>query len=178
MLLDAGVSVDAVASDVDESALACEDPVRLAVGLAAQKAEAVAARMPDRWVLGADQVLADEGGIFGKPASEADQRARLLSMRGRSHRLITGWALRGPGAPVDAHAVTTMHMRADVELAEIDAYVATREGLYCAGGYAAEGLGGFLFSKVDGDWYNVIGLPLFDVIGALRERGWRFEGRS
>ena len=174
VLVNAGLDVECVAPGVDESQERSSDPVVFAMSLAARKAEAVAVRYPDRWVIGCDQVLWDGHEIFGKPPSREAQMQRLSAMRGASHRLITGWALRGPGAPHDAVTTTVMHMRADVSDAELEAYVATGEGDGCAGGYAVEGRGGFMFSRVDGDWYNVIGIPLFEVLTALRARGWRF----
>ncbi|HMV67162.1 MAG TPA: nucleoside triphosphate pyrophosphatase, partial [Myxococcota bacterium] len=174
MLEDAGVRVEAVASGFDERSVHDADPVALARRLAAGKAEAVAALRPGDWVLGADQVVYDGDEVFGKPSDPQDHRARLLAMRGRRHALVTAWALRGPGEPADGVAVTWMHTRAEVSEAEIERYVATGEGSGCAGGYAVEGRGSFLFERVEGDWFNVIGLPLLDVMTALRARGWRF----
>jgi septum formation protein len=174
MLEDAGVRVTGIAPGVEERLDQDVEPARLASRLAASKADAVAARCPGRWVLGADQVVHDGMEIFGKPKNEEDHRARLLAMRGRSHALVTGWALRGPGDPADGLAVTWMHVRSTLSEEEIARYVATGEGTHCAGGYAAERLGAFLFERVEGDWFNVIGLPLFDVLSALRARGWRF----
>lgn len=178
LLEDAGIAVDCAASGVDERAVRIADPVQLARALAAQKAEAVSGQHPDRWVLGADQVAHLAGECFGKPESRSDQRARLRWLRGQTHELVTGWCLRGPGAPHDAHVITRMRVRAEVSDAEIDAYVACGEGEGCAGGYAIEGRGAFLFSAVEGDWFNVVGLPVLDVWTALRARGWRFGGEG
>lgn len=176
VLVNAGLDVECVAPGVDESLERSPDPVVFAVSLAGRKADAVADRYPDRWVIGCDQVLWDGREIFGKPPSREAQFERLAAMRGASHQLVTGWALRGPGPAHDAVTTTVMHMRADITDAELAAYVATGEGEGCAGGYAVEGRGGFMFSRVEGDWYNVIGIPLFDVLTALRARGWRFGG--
>lgn len=177
MLEDAGVPVIGVAPGVDERAVVDPDPARLASWLAASKAEAVARAHPDRWVLGADQVVHDGAEVFGKPLDASDQRTRLLAMRGRRHALVTGWSLRGPGQPADGLAVTWMYVRADLGVDEVERYVASGEGAGCAGGYAVEGRGAFLFERIEGDWFNVIGLPLLDVMSALRARGWRF-GRN
>jgi septum formation protein len=174
LLEDAGISVACEAPGVDERAVQIADPVRLARELAARKADVVGGRYPGRWVLGADQVAHLDGEIFGKPEDPDDHRARLRSLRGRAHELVTGWALRGPGEPLTAHVTTRMLMRDDVSDAEIDAYVASGEADGCAGGYAIEGRGAFLFRQVDGDWFNVVGLPVLDVWTALRARGWRF----
>jgi septum formation protein len=176
LLTDAGLVVRARSPGVDERAVTADGPVALALELARRKADAVAALEPGAWVIGADQVVHQAGEVFGKPLDADDHAARLRSMRGRAHELVTGWALRGPGGPVEGVATTRLVVRADVTDAEIDAYVASGEGSGCAGGYAVESRGVFLFEAIDGDWFNVIGLPLLDVLGALRARGWRFGG--
>ncbi len=140
------------------------------------KAAAVAEDNPHDWVLGADQVAHQDGEMFGKPRDAADHLERLRSMRGRTHALVTAWVLVGPGEAARGVCTTRMHVRADLEEAEIRAYVLSGEGSGCAGGYAAEGHGGALFARVEGDWFNVIGLPVLDVLEALRARGWRMGG--
>ena len=90
---------------------------------------------------------------------------------------MTAWCLVTPaGDERAAVARTRLSMRADLEDAELKAYVAPGEGSGCAGGYAIEGHGAWLFEHVDGDWNNIIGLPLFDVISALRDLGVRYDG--
>lgn len=179
MLADAGVFARGVASGVDEDHRGVTDPVVLSTMLAERKAAAVADRFPDAWVLGADQVVCDgrdRTRIWGKPKDPRDHLESLRSMRGRSHFLVTGWVLLGPGLRRVGHCETELYVRADLTDAELEAYVATGEGSGCAGGYTAEGKGAFLFERIDGDWFNVLGLPLLDVMGALRELGWRFTG--
>lgn len=173
LLHQAGVDAEAVPPDLDEAQIVGLDAVDTARRRAQAKAEAVAAAHPEQWVLGADQVVHDGQEVFGKPKDPADHVARLTSMRGRSHTLHSAWALRGPGDPADGVAATTMHVREDVTDAEIAAYVAAGEGSGCAGGYMLEQRGAFLFRRVDGDFFNVLGLPLLDVMTALRARGWR-----
>jgi septum formation protein len=186
LLADAGLAVTCEGPGVDERAVAIADPVRLARALALQKARAVLARHPQAWVIGADQVADDLGPSgrvddfggppFGKPADPADHLARLRALVGRKHALVTGFCIVGPRSEHVDHEITVMHVRADLEDDELRAYVATGEGSGCAGGYAAEGRGIFLFDRIDGDWTNVIGLPVLRVIGVLRELGWRFGG--
>jgi septum formation protein len=176
LLRDAGLTFDAVGSEFDESTVHRDDPVELVRELARCKAASVAARHPDSWVLGADQLLFDTMGVFGKPKDPDDHLARLKQMRGRTHSLVTGFCFVGPGIDVVDHEITQLSMRADLTDGELAAYVRTGEGSGCAGGYAAEGLGGFLFSKIEGDWFNVLGLPLLRVMHVLRTHGWRFAG--
>ena len=178
MLRDAGLQVRAVAPGVDEDPRGETDPVALVRALAVRKARAVSTRFPEAWVLGADQVAYDPGAgrlPVGKPADPAAHLAGLAAMRGRSHVLVTGFALLGPGIDHVDHDETIMHVRADLDDAELQAYVATGEGSGCAAGYAAEGRGAFLFARIEGDFFNVLGLPLLRVLDVLRAHGWRFS---
>ncbi len=174
MLEGAGFRVECEAPGVDERAVSEPDPRRLAGQLATAKARAVAHRRPGHLILGADQVVTDGVEVWGKPVDAADHLARLQAMRGRSHDLVTGFCLLGPGVEEVGLETTRLWVRADLTDAELEAYVATGEGSGCAGGYAAEGQGAWLFSRIEGDWFNVIGLPLLRVIDALRRHGWQF----
>jgi septum formation protein len=182
LLAAAGIQVRCEAPEVDEraaeDAIRAEDPVVLARELARIKAIAVARRHPQALVIGADQVGydPDEPGVrFGKPLDAVDHLDRLRSLVGRRHVLVTGLALIGGGHEIVEHETTEMVVRSDVEDAELAAYVATAEGAGCAGGYAVEGRGIFLFERIEGDWTNVIGLPIPRLIGLLRACGWRFS---
>lgn len=173
LLLDAGVPVALVAPPADESAVQDADPVRLARARARLKAESVAALRPDAWVIGADQVAHLDGEAFGKPLDPDDHRARLRALRGRTHVLTTGVCVVVAGRLVEFTEDTHIRFRAGLTDAELDAYVATGEGSACAGGYRAEALGAQLIAEVQGDWANVIGLPVYPLISVLRANGWR-----
>ncbi|MEO0603443.1 MAG: Maf family protein [Myxococcota bacterium] len=180
MLTNAGISVRAEPSNVTETIPPHLDSVAAVVEhLASAKARAVADRFPDHIVIGADQLAFDPEvptEPFGKPRSPEDHLARLKALRGRRHVLVTGFAVLAPDVRVVDHDTTTMHVRPDLTDEELAAYVATGEGSGCAAGYAAEELGGFLFERIDGDFFNVLGLPLLKVTSALRELGWRAHG--
>ena len=152
------------------------DPIARAIELAQRKAHAVFSTHTDALVIGADQVVTDGVSIWGKPRGDIDHLARLKDMRGASHQLVTGWCVVSGDGEHTGHATTTMHVRADLTDEELRTYVASGEGSGCAGGYAAEAQGGFLFERVDGDWNNVIGLPLFQLLTVLRAHGWRYTG--
>jgi 16S rRNA (cytidine1402-2'-O)-methyltransferase len=173
LLREAGIPCDARPPGVDEGAIVGADPVATAILRARAKAEFVARLAPRNWVLGADQVAHLDGEAFGKPTSPDDHRRRLRQLRGRTHRLSTAICLVVDGKPNERVAHTDLTFRADLSDEELDAYVATGEGSACAGGYRAERLGAQLIERVDGDWSNVIGLPLPDLIGLLRGLGWR-----
>ncbi|MGO4408490.1 MULTISPECIES: Maf family protein [unclassified Brevundimonas] len=175
VLTDAGVPFTVQVADVDEDALKMPgvDPVELAVELARAKALAVSRHDAEAWVLGADQTLAFDGGLVSKAPTLAAARERLTAMRGRSHQLHSGAALARNGQVVWS-GVDTVEMRMrDFSEAFLDAYLAA-EGealLTCVGSYRLEGLGSQLFEAVEGDYFTVLGLPLWPVLAELRRAG-------
>lgn len=176
LLAGAGIACEAVDPGVDEGAIEDADPVALARARALAKARAVARGRPGAWVLGADQVAHLDGDSFGKPLDDADWRARLRSLRGQVHTLSTGVALIRPdGAEEVFHVDSRVGVRADLSDAEIDTYIAMGEARGCAGGYMVERRGAWLIGTVDGDWTNVLGLPVLEIIRRLRAHGWILE---
>jgi septum formation protein len=174
MLRDAGIEAEGVAPDVDESTIEGVIPEETARHRAVAKAVEVSRRRPDDLVIGADQVAHLDGEAFGKPTSTEDWRRRLQALRGRTHKLTTAVALAEDGALSDSFAVDTgVAVRGDLTDDEIEDYIASGEGLGCAGGYMAEKRGAWLIDLVEGDWQNVIGLPLFPLLARLRARGYR-----
>ena len=177
MLEGAGVPFSVQVADVDEDAVkATHDPADaagLAIELARVKALAVSRHDPDAWVLGADQTLAFAGGLVSKAPSLIAARTQLAAMRGRSHQLHSGAALARDGQVVWVGADTaTMRMR-DFSDAFLDAYLAAEgEALMgSVGSYRLEGMGSQLFEAVDGDYFTVLGLPLWPVLAELRRAG-------
>lgn len=177
MLEGAGVPFSIKVADVDEDAVkATHDPAD-AAGLAAElarvKALAVSRHDPEAWVLGADQTLAFDGGLVSKARSMAEARDRLKAMRGRIHQLHSGAALARNGQIVWS-GVDTAGMRVrDFSDAFLDAYLAAEgdELLHCVGSYRLEGMGSQLFEAVEGDYFTVLGLPLWPVLAELRRAG-------
>lgn len=177
MLENAGVPFEVRVAGVDEDAIKAVSgdlgPAALAVRLAEAKALAVSRDDEAAWVLGSDQTLAFDGGLVSKARSLDEARARLASMRGRSHQLHSGAALATKGQVVWS-GVDTVEMRMrDFSDAFLDAYLEA-EGealLSCVGSYRLEGLGSQLFEAVEGDYFTVLGLPLWPVLAELRRAG-------
>lgn len=175
ILTEAGVPFTVQVADVDEDALKTPgvDPVELAVELARAKALAVSRHDAEAWVLGADQTLAFDGGLVSKAPTLGAARERLIAMRGRAHQLHSGAALARNGQVVWS-GVDTVEMRMrDFSDAFLEAYLAA-EGkalLACVGSYRLEGLGSQLFEAVEGDYFTVLGLPLWPVLAELRRAG-------
>ena len=177
MLENAGVAFDARAADVDEAAIKAAstdlDPVALAIRLAEAKALAVSRDDPDAWVLGSDQTLAFDGGLVSKAGSLEAARDRLKAMRGRTHTLHSGAALATKGQIVWSGADTARMKMRDVSDTFLETYLAA-EGealLSCVGAYRLEGMGSQLFEAVEGDFFTVLGLPLWPVLAELRRAG-------
>ena len=177
MLENAGVAFEARVAGVDEEAIKAAsgdlDAAALAVRLAEAKALAVSRADETAWVLGSDQTLAFDGGLVSKAPTLDAARDRLKTMRGRVHHLHSGAALATKGQVVWS-GVDTVEMRMrDFSDAFLDAYLAA-EGealLSCVGSYRLEGLGSQLFEAVDGDYFTVLGLPLWPVLAELRRAG-------
>lgn len=175
VLRKAGFEFEAVASGVDESARAGEDPVRHVERLALEKATEVAGRFPpgnEVVVLGADTVVVARDVLLGKPATPEEAAAMLQELSGVVHEVVTGVALIAPGAPrrAVAHERTRVFFRT-LSAQEIADYVASGEPLDKAGAYAIQGLAGRFVTRIEGCYFNVMGLPLALVDRLLREWG-------
>lgn len=177
MLEGAAVPFTVHVADVDEDAiktqLAGHDADDLAVELARAKALAVSRHHEDAWVLGADQTLAFDGGLVSKAKSLEAARARLAQMRGRSHQLHSGAALARNGHIVWSGVDTATLVMRDFSDGFLESYLATEgEGLLsCVGSYRLEGMGSQLFERVQGDYFTILGLPLWRVLAELRRAG-------
>ena len=171
LLRQIGITFEIVPPDVDESRYSFEgDPSGTAERLALAKAKSAAGRVDarGRLLLGADTVVLFEDEVIGKPKDPEDACAMLQKLAGRSHRVLTGFALLDPrtNRAVKAHEWTAVSMR-ELTDAEIRAYVDTGEPLDKAGSYGAHALGAGLITRVEGCFYNVIGLPLARLLMTL-----------
>ncbi len=177
MLADAGIPVEVVPADIDERAVekgaATGDAGVIAALLAREKARAIAAGLPGRLVLGADQTLALGERRFSKPADRAAAQDQLESLRGRTHELHTAIALVCDGAVVFEHreaARLTMRACSDEFL---ESYLDAMGAAVTAsvGGYQLEKSGVQLFERIDGDHFVILGLPLLALLAYLRRAG-------
>jgi septum formation protein len=176
LLENAGLPVDTDAPRIDERAIEADfagDPDHLAAALAAAKAREVSARHPGRLVLGADQTLTCEGRAFHKPADLDAARAQTAALAGRTHFLRSAAALVQDGAIIaQVESVAAMTMR-PLDAAFIADYVAAMgpRATASVGAYQWEGLGVHLFDTVEGDHFTILGLPLTQLLAALRAEG-------
>ena len=149
-----------LASDADESLPDGIAPGEAVERLSARKGAAVAAQArPGALVIAADTVVALDGAILGKPRDEGEAREMLSALSGRTHQVYTGVSLFHPGGRRTEHEVTAVTFR-PLSREEIAAYVATGEPMDKAGAYGIQGLGALLVERLEGDYFNVMGLPL------------------
>jgi septum formation protein len=174
ILHDAGFSFVVVSSAVDETPIPSESPSDHVQRLANAKAELAAARaVGPAIVLAADTVVTLEGRIFGKPRSTDDARHMLENLSGRTHAVLTGVTLiRLPDAERRSFVESTLVHFAQLPDEEITRYLATEEPRDKAGAYAIQGRAGRYIPRIEGDYFNVVGLPLAHVAQALADLGW------
>jgi septum formation protein len=168
-----GVPFELRPSDVAE--IEQGEPDTVARENALRKASAVAAG-PGELVLGVDTIVALDGRIYGKPASAQEAAATLAALSGRTHSVISGVALVQAGEPARVTSAVTAVSFRELDGALIDWYVASEEWRERSGGYAMQRRGAALIRQIEGDYTNVVGLPvaaLLDLLPALLADGAR-----
>jgi len=175
MLEAAGVSFEAVRPDVneDEAKARLNDAAEIASELAWAKALSVSARRPGYWVIGSDSVVSCDGRLFDKPRDRADAVEHLRFFSGRPMILTSAVALTRDDTVDWQHVSTAMLQVRDLSDEFIAAYLDAEwpEVGYTVGVFRLEGLGVRLFDRIDGDHFTILGMPLLQLLGALRERG-------
>jgi septum formation protein len=181
LLESAGLVFDVEAAEVDERALESEflaaggasEPSALALALARAKAQAVSARRPGALCVGADQILTFEGRVLHKSETLEDAARTLRTLSGRSHRLISAFAIAREGRIIDeGQERAELTMRA-LDSRQIALYLACAgaEALASVGVYQVEGLGVHLFDAIEGDHATILGLPMLKLLSCLRREG-------
>jgi septum formation protein len=174
ILRDAGFAFTILSSAVDETPIPGETPQDLVQRLALAKAELVAARaVGPAIVIAADTVVTLEGAILGKPRTTDDARQMLETLSGRTHSVVTGVSLiRLPDAERRTFVeITQVHFTV-VSPEEITRYLASGEPFDKAGAYAIQGQAGRFIPRIEGCYFNVVGLPLAHLCRALSGMGW------
>ena len=178
VLEGAGVAFEVQVTGVDEDAIKTAllaqgaSPRDIADALAERKAVVVSRSRPGL-VIGADQTLELEGALYDKAETLADARQRLQALRGKAHRLHSAVVVAKGGAPIWREVATaTLTMRAFSD-GFLDDYLAAEgnEALSSVGCYRLEGPGAQLFSRIEGDYFAILGLPLLGLLDLLRQHG-------
>lgn len=174
ILHNAGFSFVVLSSAVDETPVPGEPPHELVQRLADAKAELVSARaVGPAIVIAADTEVLLDGHVLGKPRTSEDARKMLARLSGRTHSVITGVTLiRLPDAERRSFVETTQVHFAAIPDEEITRYLDTGEPFDKAGSYAIQGRAGRFVPRIDGCYFNIVGLPLARLYQALLELGW------
>lgn len=166
----AGLKFSVCSADVDESILSGEVPEHYVRRLACAKAEAVSLLYPSSWIVGADTIVVCDDLILGKPIDEEDAVNILLKLSDRKHLVMTAFcAVHHETGVAESGLVVTEVVFDTISLDTARAYAATGEPLDKAGAYGIQGIGGMLVKKINGSYSNVVGLPMAEVLGLLRQ---------
>jgi septum formation protein len=172
LLLQAGLSFRVIPSSIDEKSIAMSAPEDYVRVLSEAKAQEVAEKYPEKWVIGADTIVLKDGVILGKPDSQAEARVMLKRLSGQTHQVLTGYAVCCKAR----HRIFSETIKTDVcfknlTAEEIEWYIHTKEPFDKAGAYAIQGLGTFLVKSINGSYTNVVGLPVCEVLEFLIKEG-------
>ncbi|MDL2258208.1 Maf family protein [Eubacteriales bacterium OttesenSCG-928-K08] len=154
-----GLDFEVIVSNVEENAPENLSPEKLVCALALQKAQAVYLMHPEDCVIGADTIVFIDEKVIGKPADDMDAKRILNLLQGRTHEVYTGLAVLSSTGR-DVQAERTKVVFAPMSQEEIDWYVSTGEPGDKAGAYGVQGLGSLFVEKVEGNYFNVIGMPV------------------
>ena len=165
-------------ADIDESRHPDEDPAAYVRRLALGKARTIAALHPGSTVLAADTTVVLEGAVLNKPTDLADARRMLRALSDRTHHVHTGIAVlaaaaAGAASPAaeQVHVETTAVTFTAIPAVELETYLATGDSLDKAGAYGIQGYAARWIARIEGDFFNVVGLPLVSVLRLLRQAG-------
>ena len=173
LLRQAGLEPSVViAPEIDETLKKGELPRSYALRVAVAKMEAVAAKEQGSFVLAADTVVAAGRRVLPKAEDGVEVERCLKLLSGRRHMVLTALALKPPGKPLRTRVVATRVAFKVLSQREIDAYVASGEGIGKAGGYAVQGRAEAFVRWINGSYSNVVGLPLYETLGLLEGSGW------
>ncbi len=170
LLAQAGYAFRTAAADIDEACREGEAPEAFVRRLALEKAQALFRSQPDCVVLGADTTVVCDGRILNKPATIAEAETMLRRLSGRRHQVHTGIAVVA-GRPALTHVETTQVTFGAIAEDDLRSYLATGDSLDKAGGYGIQGYAARWIPRIEGDYFNVVGLPLAATVRLLREAG-------
>lgn len=159
---------EAVSTDCDETLPDDIEPKAASEYLAVLKAKAAAEKYPDCIVIGCDTTVICGSEILGKPKDKSQCIADITKLSGRTHQVVTGCCIISGGKASSFSEVTDVTFR-ELTTAEIEAYADTDEPYDKAGGYGIQGLGSALISHIDGDFFNVVGLPVGRLFNELKK---------
>jgi septum formation protein len=171
LLREIGIPFQVHAANINEDQRPAETPMEYALRLAREKAQVVSKQYPQNYVLGADTIVVLQGEVLGKPKDHADAARMLRLLSGRAHEVTTAVSLIASGTLAETRASTTKVYFREIGEAEIQQYVAGGEPMDKAGAYAIQGGASRWTDRIEGEFSNVVGLPLSLVTEMLKITG-------
>ena len=167
-----GLKFSVDAGDYEEDMDLALKPRQLARFLSAEKARRIAVKYANALVIAADTFIVFKGRLLGKPHTEKEAKKMLVLLSGKAHSVLTGFTIIDTDTKKKlSRSVETKVYFRKMTLKEIGSYIRTGEPLDKAGAYAIQGVGAVIVRKIEGDYFNVMGLPLSSLTGALKEFG-------
>ena len=160
ILASVGWPFEAITAGIDETQQADEKPLDYVQRLAREKAEAVADKLESGLVLGADTTVVVDDQLLGQPVDDDDARRMLKLLSGKWHEVLTGVALVKVGGQTIVDYERTRVRFVEMSEAEIDWYVSTGEPQGKAGAYGIQGKAALFIEQIEGDYFNIVGLPI------------------
>ena len=173
LLRESGIPIEIHPAHIDEEQRKGEAPLDYALRLSREKADAVARKFPGRFVLGADTIVVVAEEVLGKPRDGKDAARMLRMLSGRGHSVTTAVTLISASGQTSTHAATTNVFFRELSEEEIQQYIVTGEPRDKAGAYAIQGGAGRWAIRMEGEFSNVVGLPLTLVSEMLRASGFQ-----
>jgi len=167
-----GISFSIIPPDIDERRKRDETIRDYVLRIAHEKAKEVGTHFPDKWVIGADTIVVHKGKVLGKPKSEEEAMEMLTALRGKWHKVLTGFCILNMSKQTSYEdVVETKVFIKDLTDKEIRRYIKTSEPFDKAGSYAVQGKGGFMVKEIKGSYSNVVGLPICEITDILLSLG-------
>jgi len=173
LLESVGVQFKVIRPESEESLLGSENPKDYVLRLAIEKALSVSRNLAgELLIIGADTIVVVDNEILGKPMDEEEARNMLSKISGRTHNVLTAFSIVDPQNRVlHSEVVSTEVQVKTLEPVEIQGYIKTGEPMDKAGAYGIQGIGAFMIEEIVGSYTNVVGLPLVEVLEALKKLG-------
>jgi septum formation protein len=172
LLRSVGLKFKIAPASVRENYISGETPRQHVRRLAQNKAELIAAKYPDAWVLGADTIVVADGKILGKPKNKTQAKKMLQQLSGRTHIVYTGFTIARGASSIRKTCIVHSAVRfKNITPEEMKWYISCEEPYDKAGGYAAQGKGAYFIKSIHGSYTNVIGLPLCEALEELKKVG-------
>ncbi len=170
LLAALGLSFNVIPANIDEESYSANSPAELVALLSLEKARAIAKDHQDALIIAADTIVVLDGEILGKPKGLAENTAFLKALSGRSHSVFTGHTVMFD-TKEESHVEESKVFFKNLDADELERYIASKDGLDKAGGYGIQGRGAPLITHIQGDYFTIVGLSVYNVVEMAKRLG-------